>query len=67
VKRSEIGGKEDFEELYFGGNESFIGKILGLGFGGTKIWRERSFILGGSLRETLRFHFEVMKTVCGYK
>jgi len=27
VKRSEIGGREDFEELYFGGDESFIGKF----------------------------------------
>jgi len=43
VKRSEIGGRKDFEELYFERNESFIGKILGLGE--TKLWRERSFIL----------------------
>jgi len=35
VKGSEIGGREDFEEIYFGGIKSFIGKILG--FGGTKL------------------------------
>jgi len=46
VKRSEIGGREDFEELYFGGNESFIGKILGLG--GMKLWRECKFHFGGT-------------------
>jgi len=27
VKRSEIGGREDFEELYFGGMEVSLGKF----------------------------------------
>jgi len=51
VKRSEIGGRKDFEgTLLWREQKFFIGKV----------WGNKS--LGESLRETLCFHFEGMKT-----
>jgi len=52
LKRSEIGGTKDFKGFSLEGTCS-LGK-----FGGMK------FCFSFVLRETLRFHFERMKTAC---